>query len=159
MINYKNLSLFLLFLLCAVLGFSWEHDSYKAWLGVASAILATAFACCILNNKFSMLIFCAFFSIVFCQFSEVARKVVKNPEYRENFNQINPTGYLVGDVIYGIKRVKSTYESELPEGINGVEQINYRYASVALAYIFISVPTIISRRPDRKAKDKKRLRK
>ena len=150
-----------------MLGFSLEHDSYKACLGIGSAILATAFTCCVLNNRFLMLVFCAFFAIVFCQLSEVARTSVKNPEYRQNFNQINPTGYLVGDVVYGTKRIKKTYSNvveavgEIKEGndYKALGQMNYRYFFAAATYSIISVPYIVSRRQIKKTNKKNRLRK
>ncbi len=165
MINYKSLSLFLLFVLCAWLGLNIEHDSYQLCFGIASAILAVAVVHCFMNNRLAMLLFCAFLAVLFCQFSVTARKAIKDPEFRQRFNYENTTGVLFGDVIHGFIRTVGICKNELPDGIvevknNGtyatLERIKFRYLSLVCSYMVICVPSIIKKEPNPSVKKKKK---
>lgn len=162
MFNYKALSIFLLFADFSYLGLGGlEHDSYKACLGIASMILATAVVCYLISNRLLMLVFSAVLAIVLSQFSMIAREAIKSPEYRQNFNCINTTEELSKDISHGFKRVWKICKNEpndvLEEDVDEASEEQsgqYRYLALLATYPF-AIVTIVKRKPKKQKKEKK----
>ena len=155
MINYKALSIFLLFVNFSWLGFiGLEHDSYKICLGFASVILATATVCYLMNNKLLMIISFVILAVVFSQLSMIAREVIKNPEFRQSFNQNNTTNDLSEDIKHGFKRIWEICKNEPSEEVSEDKSGKYRYLSLVIGSPFALV-SIAKKRSEKRPKKEK----
>ncbi len=156
MINYKALSVFLLFVDFSWFGFvGLEHDSYKICLGFASVILATATVCYLMNNKLLMVIFFAILAVVFSQLSMVAREVIKNPEFRQSFNQNNTTDDLSEDIKHGFKRIWEICKNEPSDEVSEEKSGKYRYLSLIAGSPF-SLASIAKKKSEKRPKKEKK---
>lgn len=155
MINYKALSIFLLFIDFSWLGFvGLEHDSYKVCLGFASVILATATVCYLMDNRLLMIVFFVIFAVVFSQLSMVAREVIKNPDFRQNFNQDNTTDDLSEDIKHGFKRIWEIFRNESSEEVSEEKSGKYRYLSLITGFPF-ALAFIAKKEPKKRPKKEK----
>ena len=155
MINYKALSVFLLFVIFSWLGFiGLEHDSYKICLGFASVILATAVVCYLMNNKLLMILSFVVFAVVFSQLSMVAREVIRNPEFRQSFNQNNTTNDLSEDIKHGFKRIWEICKNEPSEEASEEKSGKYRYLSLITGSPF-ALASIVKKKLKKKPKKEK----
>ena len=156
MINYKALSIFLLFI-----GFSWfgfvglEHDSYKVCLGFVSVILATAAVCYLMNNKLLMVISFVILAVVFSQLSMVAREVIRNPEFRQSFNQNNTTNDLSEDIKHGFKRIWEICRNEPSGEVSEEKSGKYRYLSLITGSPF-ALASIVKKKSEKGPKKEKK---
>lgn len=153
MFNYKASTIFLLFANFSYFGLvGLEHDSYKACLGIASVILATAIVCYLMSNRLLMLICSAVLAIVFSQFSMITRETIKNPEYRQNFNEVNTTKELSEDITHGFRRIWGICKNEPNEEEKSGQ---YRYLALLTAYPFAAF-SIVTKKPKKEKKKKKK---
>ena len=126
------------------LGIVLQHDSYHAFLAIASAMLAYFLALSLFSSKFWRFIMFVLFSVSICQLSVTIKKAVMDVGFRQVARE-KPLGVLFGDMVYGFKAVLMTigkvtgafYNAWGLDQYSSIESLNYRFFTILVMMIIM----------------------
>lgn len=138
--NYRKLFLTLLFVELAQLAVWFNHDIYQVFIALVSLMSAYYIACFITGSRLGRLVLFALIAVAVCQISVTAKKAQIDQSFNQQIRE-NPTGAVIGDIVYGFKKITGFYKTDIKESIveirnsddyTALERINYRYATMAI---------------------------
>ena len=128
------------------LGVVLNHDSYHAFLAIASAMFAYFLALSFFVSKFWRVFMFGLFSVIICQLSVTIKKAVMDVGFRQ-IAQEKPFGVLFSDGVYGFKAVFMTigkvtgsfYRAWALDEYSSLESLNYRFFTILVMMLIMWV--------------------
>lgn len=154
--SYKRAFWFIFTANCLYLGFNINHDSYNIFLAVGAVLISYGTAVYFFaESKPRMIILFVFLAVILCQLSVFGRARIT-----EDRQEDDSTGYLLGDIVYGIKKIPQNLHNAR-EGLSGnydlLNEVNYRLLTLSIslpaAGLFIAL-----RKPVEKPVARKRVK-